>query len=139
LRRIRERPFVYALIGVGIVLIALSFFRRSDNLTQITIDDVYAAADQGRLTHVNVDGTKLTVRLAADDTVYETHVDDGVDAQALLVQHGVRFGDGTAGTVTLSHGSGLSWWSYAEVAALALPILGVIVFLRRVVFLRRSP
>ncbi|MCZ6614474.1 MAG: ATP-dependent zinc metalloprotease FtsH [Chloroflexi bacterium] len=99
-----KNSFVYLLIIVAIIAIFFTFFPGRGSGTEVSISEVVAMAQSGRLQSIAVDGNSLSV-LTRDGQEFSSRKEDGASVLEMLRDAGV---DASAVEVEVRGSSGLS-------------------------------
>ena len=123
--------FIYLLILVAVVAIVYTFFNRSESTETRNISEVIAAAREGNVDEIAVNGDSLTVK-EEDGTEYKSRKEGNTDVYTLLSEAGVP--QSAIDDINISVKKGGGWGNYAGLLISFLPLIlfgAILIFFMR--------
>ena len=117
--------FIYLLILVAVVAIVYSFFRGGDDLESRDLSDVIAAAQDGQVDKIEVEGDSLKV-IMNNGQEFESRKEEGASIVQILRENGVEVGGANGVDVSVSEPSRWGNWIGILISFLPLILLGAI-------------
>ena len=124
--------FIYLLILVAVIAIVYNFFGRSEGIETKELSAVIAAAKNGQVSKIDVDGDSLTVTMT-DSQQFKSRKEEGSSVIDLLKDAGVPVGGPEGVQVEVSSPSSFGSWLGIFISFLPLILIGalLIFFMRQ--------
>ena len=122
--------FIYLLILVAVVAIVYSFFGRSAGTERLELSEVIAAAKDGDVSKIEIDGDNLTVTMNGQE--FNSRKEEGSSIYDLLNDAGVSVGGPDGVQVEVSSPSSFGNWMGLFISFLPLILIGgILIFFMR--------